>query len=206
MPITFSALRRKTFGDKNAPQYLIVGLGNPGLAYEKTRHNAGFMAVTRLAKELGISINKVKFEGLYGMGEVSGQKCLLLLPQTFMNNSGRSVSAFAKFYQIPPQNIIVCFDDISLPPGALRIRRKGSHGGHNGAKDICALLGSDDWQRIKLGVGAKPHPDYDLAKWVLSKFAEPEQKELERACQNAADALKLMVAGETDRAMNLYNS
>lgn len=186
--------------------YLIVGLGNPGSEYEATRHNAGFIVVDMLAEKLGCGLTKLKFKSLYGTADIGGKKCLILKPQTFMNNSGEAVRDAAAFYKIPAENIIVVSDDISLDVGRLRIRRKGSDGGHNGLKSIIYLLNNDNFARIKVGVGKKPHPDYDLAAWVLSRFKNDEVDNLKKAAENACDAIKLMVEGKTDMAMNKFNS
>lgn len=195
--------KKKEFGQSF--DWLIVGLGNPGLEYEETRHNAGFLAIDELAETYGADIKKLKCKALYGECEISGQRCLLCKPQTFMNNSGEAVRDLAAFYKIPPQRTLVLFDDISLEPGRLRIRRKGSDGGHNGVKSIIYLTGSDAFPRVKIGVGKKPHPDYDLAKWVLSRFKQEEIEPMKTALQNAAAAVALIVGGETDEAMNRYN-
>ena len=194
------------FGNKGGPKWLVVGLGNPGITYEKTRHNAGFLALDKLAASENIRVDRLKYQSLIGQGEIAGVSCLLMKPQTYMNNSGQSVSQAAAFYKIPPQNILVFFDDITQDPGVLRIRRNGSHGGHNGAKDISQLLGSDDYPRIRLGIGDKPHKDYDLAAWVLSKFTDAEWKEMEDAADRAAKAAKLIIQGQTDLAMNRFNT
>lgn len=195
--------KKKDFGQSF--DWLIVGLGNPGPEYEETRHNAGFLAVDKLAEKYGVPIKKLKCKALYGDCEIAGQKCLLCKPQTFMNNSGEAVRDLAAFYKIPPERTLILFDDISLEPGRLRIRRKGSDGGHNGVKSIIYLTGSDAFPRIKIGVGKKPHPDYDLAKWVLSRFKPEEIESMKTAFQNAAAAAALIVGGETDKAMNRYN-
>ena len=186
-------------------EYLVVGLGNPGLQYEKTRHNAGFYCLDFFAKEHGISIDRLKYRALTALTEIGGHRCLLLKPQTFMNRSGESVQAAAAFYKIPPERIIVVFDDISLPVGRLRIRRKGSDGGHNGIKDIILHLNSEDFPRIKIGVGEKPHPDYDLADWVLSRFTESEEKTLGSVADRCSRALETMIDGRCDQAMNQFN-
>lgn len=186
--------------------YMIVGLGNPGSEYEATRHNAGFIVIDMLAENLGCGLTKLKFKSLYGTADIGGKKCLILKPQTFMNNSGEAVRDAAAFYKIPAENIIVVSDDISLDVGRLRIRRKGSDGGHNGLKSIIYLLNNDNFARIKVGVGKKPHPDYDLAAWVLSRFKNDEVDNLKKAAENACDAIKLMVEGKTDMAMNKFNS
>ncbi len=188
------------------PEYLIVGLGNPGRQYELTRHNAGFLFADLLADKLSANINKIQFKSVTAAVELSGKKCLLMKPQTFMNNSGEAVKQAAAFYKIPPEKIIVVFDDISLPCGKLRIRRKGSAGGHNGIKSIIYHLNSDNFPRIKLGVGEKPHPDYELADWVLSNFKKDELPLLREAAEKACDAAELMVNGNTDKAMSNFNS
>ena len=187
-------------------EFLLVGLGNPGKQYENTRHNAGFMAVERIAEKHHTEIKRLKFKGLVGECSLAGKKVLLLKPSTFMNLSGQSVKEAMTFYKLPPERVIVLYDDINLEPGKLRIRRKGSDGGHNGMKNIIYLSGSDQFPRIRLGVGKKPHPDYNLADWVLSRFTPQEQKDLSLALDNAAAAAELMVAGNTDKAMNLYNN
>lgn len=185
-------------------EYLIVGLGNPGAKYEMTRHNAGFIVVDELAKRLGVGITKKAHQALCVQTEVAGKRCLIMKPQTFMNESGKAVADAARFYKVPTEKVLVIFDDISLDVGSLRIRRKGSSGGHNGIKSIGTYIG-DDFPRVKVGVGAKPHPDYDLAAWVLSKFKPDEVQPLNTAAQKACDAVEYIVAGETDRAMNLFN-
>ena len=185
--------------------WLIVGLGNPGREYEKTRHNAGFRAVDRLAEKLNCKIDKAKFQGLYGQTTYNGDKVYLLKPQTFMNLSGRAVVQLSAFFKIPPARIIVMFDDISLEPGRLRVRADGSAGGHNGIKSIITELGSQAFPRVKIGVGAKPHPQYDLADWVLSTFSANEEKDLVPALDRAADAaLSIIDRGVPDTA-NRFN-
>ena len=185
--------------------WLIVGLGNPGKEYEKTRHNCGWRAIDILADQLHCRIDKAKFQGLYGQCTYEGRKLLLLKPQTFMNLSGRSVVQLSAFFKIPPQRIIVLFDDISLAPGMLRVRASGSAGGHNGIKSIIQELGSQDFPRVKIGVGAKPHPDFDLADWVLSTFSANEEKELAPALDKAGQAaLSVMTAG-VPKTCGLYN-
>ena len=188
------------------PEYLIVGLGNPGRQYELTRHNAGFLFADLLADKNSAKISKIQFKSVTASIDVGGHKCLLMKPQTFMNNSGEAVKQAAAFYKIPPEKIIVVFDDISLPCGKLRIRRKGSAGGHNGIKSIIYHLNSDNFPRVKLGVGEKPHPDYDLADWVLSNFKKDEIPALHEAAEKACDAVELIVKGDTDKAMSNFNS
>lgn len=194
------------FKRKSAYDWLIVGLGNPGLQYENTRHNAGFIAADCFARENGFSFNKNKFEALLGECKIGSQRILVIKPQTFMNNSGRAVQKISAFYKIPNDKIIVMFDDISLDVGKIRMRRKGTHGGHNGIKDILQLLGSDDIMRIKIGVGKKPNPDYDLISWVLGRFPEEVRPELEKAALNTAKAVKEIIVRGIDSAMNKYNS
>ncbi|MBQ2903262.1 MAG: aminoacyl-tRNA hydrolase [Clostridia bacterium] len=197
---------RRNSTPSGPPEYLIVGLGNPGRQYELTRHNAGFLFADLLADKNNIKINKIQFKSVTASIELGGHKCLLMKPQTFMNNSGEAVKQAAAFYKIPPEKIIVVFDDISLPCGKLRIRRKGSAGGHNGIKSIIYLMNSDNFPRVKLGVGEKPHPDYDLADWVLSNFKKDEISALREAAEKACDAVELLVQGETDKAMSNFNS
>ena len=186
--------------------YIIVGLGNPGGEYEATRHNAGFIVIDMLAEECSCAVTKLKFKSLYGTAQIGDRKCILMKPQTYMNNSGEAVRDAAAFYKIPAERIIVVSDDILLDVGKLRIKRKGSDGGHNGLKSIIYLLNNDNFARIKVGVGKKPHPDYDLAAWVLSRFKNDEVDDLKKAAENACDAIKLMVEGKTDMAMNKFNS
>lgn len=200
-----SFFKRKT-APSGPPEYLIVGLGNPGRQYELTRHNAGFLFADLLADKCNVKINKIQFKAVTASIELGGHKCLLMKPQTLMNNSGEAVKQAAAFYKIPPEKIIVVFDDISLPCGKLRIRRKGSAGGHNGIKSIIYLMNSDNFPRVKLGVGEKPHPDYDLADWVLSNFKKDEIPALREAAEKACGAVELMVQGETDMAMSSFNS
>ncbi len=187
-------------------EYIIAGLGNPGMEYENTRHNAGFFTVDALAKQLGTEINRLRFKGKTAEVSVEGKRCLLLKPTTFMNLSGESIVQALEFYKIDAEKLIVIYDDISLEPGKLRIRRKGSHGGHNGIRSIIELTGREDFPRIKIGVGKKPHPDYDLAKWVLGKFSKEDSEKMKQSAANAAECIKLMVCGKTDEAMNKYNS
>lgn len=186
--------------------WLVVGLGNPGKKYEGTRHNAGFMAADALAQQLNITVDRLKFHALIGDGMCGEKRILLAKPQTFMNLSGQAVDEIMQFYKIPPERLLVMCDDISLAPGKLRIRRKGSHGGQNGMRNIIDMVETSDFCRIKLGIGAKPHPDYSLADWVLSHFTAGELKEMAQSAKNAADAAELIVNGQIDRAMNLFNS
>lgn len=189
-----------------APEYMIVGLGNPGKQYELTRHNAGFLFADLLADKNSTKINKIQFKAVTGIITLGNTKCLLMKPQTFMNNSGEAVREAAAFYKIPPERILVVFDDISLPCGKLRIRRKGSDGGHNGIKSIIYHLNSDAFPRIKLGIGEKPHPDYDLADWVLSAFKKDELALLHDAAENACSAAELIVSGNIEKAMSDFSN
>ncbi len=190
---------------KSKEAWLIVGLGNPGREYERTRHNCGFRALDILADKLGCRIDKGKFQGLYGQCNYSGNKLFLLKPQTFMNLSGRSVLQLSAYFSIPPQRIIVLFDDISLVPGRLRVRGDGSAGGHNGIKSIIHELGSQDFPRVKIGVGAKPTSEYDLADWVLSSFSASEVKDLAPALERAADAALCIIDKGIYEAANRFN-
>ena len=190
---------------KPACDWLVMGLGNPGENYARTRHNAGFRAVDRLAAALQVKVDRAKFRGLTAQAVWQGQKLLLLKPQTFMNNSGLSVMDAARFYKLPPERVIVIFDDISLPVGRLRVRADGSAGGHNGIKSIIGALNSQSFPRVKIGVGQKPHPDYDLADWVLSNFTREEEAHVERAAQAAAQAALEVVAGGVSAAAAKFN-
>lgn len=186
-------------------RWLIVGLGNPGPEYAKTRHNVGFRCLDILAGKLGCSIDKGKFQGLYGQVDYKGNRLYLLKPLTYMNLSGRSVLQLSAFFQVPPQRIIVLFDDISLEPGRLRVRPNGSAGGHNGIKSIIAELGSQEFPRVKIGVGAKPHPDFDLAAWVLSTFSAQEEKALSVSLENGAMAALTILEDGVAAAANKFN-
>ena len=193
------------FQQKSGYDWLIVGLGNPGSDYVNTRHNAGFQAVDALAAALGVKVNKIKFKALCAAANYRGQKLLLMKPETFMNASGIAVEAAAHFYKLPPERVLVLFDDISLPVGKIRVRKSGSAGGHNGIKSIIAMLRTEDVPRVKIGVGAKPHPDYDLADWVLSAFSKQEQPELDRALGNARDAALCIVTDGCEKAAANFN-
>lgn len=190
---------------QSSNRWLIVGLGNPGPEYAKTRHNVGFRCLDLLAEKLGVRVDKAKFQGLYGQTDYHGNRLYLLKPLTYMNLSGRSVLQLSAFFQVPPQRIIVLFDDISLEPGRLRVRPNGSAGGHNGVKSIIAELGSQEFPRVKLGVGAKPHPDFDLAAWVLSTFSAQEEKALSVSLENGAQAALTIIDQGTAAAANNFN-
>lgn len=185
--------------------YLIAGLGNPTREYEKTRHNAGFSVIDVLADRYGIDVSEKKHKALCGKGVIEGQKVLLVKPQTFMNLSGESLRAAADYYKIDPEDMIVIYDDISLEPGQLRIRLKGSAGGHNGIKNIIAQLGTQEFPRIKVGVGAKP-PKMDLADYVLGHFSKGEQEVMNDAFVEAAKAAVMMITEGSDKAMNHFNT
>lgn len=186
-------------------EYVIVGLGNPGRQYENTRHNAGFLSMDYIASELGVKLNKIKFKSTVAEATVAGKRCLLMKPSTFMNLSGQAVTEAMRFYKIPPEKTVIIFDDVSLDVGSMRVRRKGSDGGQNGMKNIIYLSGSDRFPRVKIGIGKKPHPDYDLKDWVLSRFSEKEKQQLSDLFPKIFDAVKLIVSDDIDQAMNLYN-
>lgn len=196
------------FGKKNyggSVEYLVVGLGNPDRKYENTRHNTGWMALDYIAEKLDCKVNKIKYKSLIGTCEIGNAKVMLMKPTTYMNNSGQAVVEAMNFYKIPAENVIVIFDDISLDVGKMRIRSKGSDGGQKGMRSIINLSGSQAFPRIKIGIGAKPNPDWDLADWVLSKFTDKEMKDLEKMFENAYKAVELIIDGKMDRAMNLFN-
>lgn len=192
------------FQKPSSVEFLIVGLGNPGAKYAGTRHNAGFDALDWAARRWGIRVDRARFDALTGTGEAAGHKVLLLKPQTFMNLSGQAVGKAAAFYKVPAQNVIVLFDDISLAPGRLRLRKAGSAGGHNGVKSIISQIGQE-FPRVKIGVGAKPYPEYDLADWVLSRFTPDERKAMEARYDDVADALEMMMKGQFEAAQSRYN-
>ena len=196
----------RTPAPQGAVEYIICGLGNPGTQYEGTRHNIGFMTIDTLCEKYKLDCKKLRFKSLTCDAMISGKRCLIMKPTTFMNNSGEAVTEAMSFYKIPPERTIIVFDDISLEPGKLRIRRKGSDGGHNGIKSIIYLSGSDMFPRIKMGVGAKPHPDYNLADWVLGHFKKEQAEALETAMDNAVSSIELMVGGKMNEEMNKFNS
>ncbi len=187
------------------PEYIVAGLGNPGKDYAATRHNAGFMALDHLAQRLNAKVNRAKFDALCGDAGIGGRAVLLMKPQTYMNASGIAISAAAEYYKIPPEHVIVLCDDITQAPGKLRIRRSGSAGGHNGLKSIIGMLDSENFPRIRLGIGEKPSAEYDLAAWVTGKFSEADRKALASRFDDVYHALELMIAGDFERAMCLYN-
>lgn len=184
--------------------YMIVGLGNPGEKYESTRHNIGFIMIDHIAEKLGVRINKLKFRALYVQTKIGAAKVLLVKPQTYMNLSGDAVGEASRYYKVPAERIIVISDDVSLPVGKMRIRRKGSAGGHNGLKSIIGRVG-DTFQRIRVGVGQKPEDDYDLADWVLGKFSKADIGILQKEKEDVFEAVKLMIRDDTEQAMNRFN-
>lgn len=186
--------------------FLVVGLGNPEKKYEKTRHNAGFMAIDYLAERLSVKVDRIKFSALVGEAVICGKRVLLMKPQTSMNLSGNAVLEAARFYKIEPENVIVFSDDITLDVGRLRVRRKGTHGGHNGLRSIEAKLSSQEYQRIKIGIGAKPHPDYDLADWVLGNFSNEDIAVLKGNFDKLYSGLSKMISGDTEGAMQICNA
>ena len=186
-------------------QWLVVCLGNPGPRYEGTRHNAGFLTAEALAKKLNVSVNRARFQALTGSCEIGGQRVLLMKPQTYMNLSGEAAAAAAKFYKIPPERVLVVSDETALPIGKLRVRKSGSAGGHNGLKSIIACLGSDQFPRIRLGVGAPPHEDYDLADWVLSSFKNQDAEDMAASAARAAEAVISYITDGPDKTMNRFN-
>ena len=193
------------FRSRGGVSWIVVFLGNPGPKYRDTRHNAGFMAADAMEKKLGVSINKLRFKALTAQATLGGEKVLLLKPQTYMNLSGESVSPAAAFYKVPPEHIIVVSDEVSLPIGKGRIRKSGSAGGHNGLKNIIAMLGTDAFPRIRMGVGAPPHADYDMADWVLSSFKNQDADDMRSLAVRVCDAVECYIAEGPDRAMNKFN-
>ena len=193
------------FSKSGGVQWMIVGLGNPGSEYERTRHNVGFRAVELLAGKAGVKIDRAKCRAFVRQCELAGQKVLLVKPQTYMNSSGEAVSLAAQYYKIPPERILVLSDDVSLDVGRVRVRGDGSAGGHNGLKSIIQHLGTQSFPRVKIGVGAKPHPDYDLADWVLSSFTPDEEKALSPAIEHAAEAALEFITHGLQSAASKYN-
>ena len=186
-------------------EWLIVCLGNVGSEYDNTRHNIGFMVADEIAERKNIPVQRLKFRALTNTCELGGAKVLLMKPTTYMNLSGDAAREAANFYKIPPERVIVVSDDVSLPVGKLRLRKNGSAGGHNGLKSLIAQLGSDQFPRVRIGVGEKPHPDYDLADWVLGKFVGDDKKVITEAVKKAADAVESVIRDGLDQAMNKFN-
>ena len=196
------------FFDRNrssGAEWLVVGLGNPGDKYENTRHNVGFLTVDELAERARVPVQRLKYRALTNTVELGGARVLLMKPVTYMNLSGEAVHEAASFYKVPPERILVVSDEVALAPGKIRVRRSGSAGGHNGLKNIIAHLGTDQFPRIRVGVGQKPHPDYDMADWVLGKFQGEDKKAVEEAVKRAADAAECLIQEGVDKAMNRYN-
>ena len=194
------------FFSKGGAEWIVAFLGNPGLKYNGTRHNAGFMAADAMEKKLGVRINKMRFKALTQTVDIGSHRVLLMKPQTYMNLSGDAIAQAAKFYKVPPERVIVVSDETALPIGKLRIRRGGSAGGHNGLKSIIARLGTDQFPRIRLGVGAPPHPDYDMADWVLAAFKGQDAADMEAVAEKAANAVACYITEGADKAMNKFNT
>ena len=202
----FDLFKKIETGASSLPiTHIVVGLGNVGKEYEKTRHNAGFMAIDALAEKCGVRIDRAKFHALTAEATIAGVRVLLMKPTTYMNNSGVAISEAAAFYKIAPENVIVLHDEISFDAGVMRIRRKGSAGGHNGLKSIIAHLGSDAFPRIKIGVGKKPSPEYDLVDFVLGKFSQDDLAKLAAENDSIIASVELMLTGKIDEAMNKYS-
>lgn len=197
---------KKTAAQGGAVEYIVVGLGNPGRQYENTRHNAGFIALDKLADKYNCNVSKMKYKALIGDCTIAGKRTLLMKPQTFMNLSGEAVVQAMSFYKIPPENVIVLFDEISLDVGRMRIRRKGSDGGQKGMRSIIELSGSSLFPRVKIGIGEKPNPNWQLADWVLSRFTAAEREALDKVTDNACGAVEYIIAGNIDKAMADFNS
>lgn len=193
------------FSSSGGPSWLVVFLGNPGPKYDFTRHNAGFLVCDTLAKKKGFAVNRLRFNALTAQVDLGGEKALVMKPQTFMNLSGNAVGQAVRFYKIPADHVLVVSDEVSLPPGKLRIRTKGSAGGHNGLKSIIAALGTDAFPRIRVGVGAPPHPDYDMADWVLGVFRDQDALDMQSAAERAAEAVESYIKDGPERAMNRFN-
>lgn len=201
----FRRQRNNSTPERKTNMYLIAGLGNPGTKYEMTRHNIGFHTIDYIADELGVKVKKLKYRALYGECEINGEKVLLVKPQTFMNLSGESIVEFVKFFKIPVENVIIISDDISLDTGRIRVRGKGSAGGHNGLKSIIYMLNSENFCRVRIGVGAPEHKDYELADFVLGRFSKDEIGVLEDAIKKAYKAVKEIIARGYESAMNKFN-
>ena len=206
----FDLFKQISTGNDSKPagniEYIVVGLGNPEKEYERTRHNAGFMAIDNIAGRLGVKTDRAKFKALVGEAVIADKRVLLMKPQTSMNLSGNAVIEAVNFYKLSPERVIVLSDDITLDVGRLRVRRKGTHGGHNGLRSIEARLSSQEYQRIKIGIGAKPHPDYDLVNWVLGNFTSDDMATLNESFDKLYMGLSKMLSGDTDGAMQICNA
>lgn len=189
----------------NGISWIVVFLGNPGTKYNGTRHNAGFMACDALERELKVSVNRLRFKALTATVSIGGEKVLLMKPQTYMNLSGEAVIQAVKFYKVPADHVIVVSDEVALPIGRMRIRKGGSAGGHNGLKNIIAQLGTDQFPRIRMGVGSPPHPDYDMADWVLGVFRNQDAADMEELAKRVSKAIQCYITEGADKAMNIYN-
>ena len=189
----------------NGVSWIVVFLGNPGIKYNGTRHNAGFMACDAVERDLGVNLNKLRFKALTATVSIGGEKVLLMKPQTYMNLSGEAVVQAVKFYKVAPEHVIVVSDEVALPIGKMRIRKSGSAGGHNGLKNIIALLGTDAFPRIRMGVGSPPHPDYDMADWVLGVFRNQDAADMAELAKRVSAAIQCYITEGADRAMNVYN-
>lgn len=194
-----------SYSKPGAIEYIVAGLGNPGIKYENTRHNSGFIALDYISKEVGSGIKVSKFKGLCGECELSGKKILLLKPQTFMNESGLSILEAMSFYKLGPENVIIILDEVALTVGKIRIRKKGSHGGQNGMRNIIDVCSTDKFTRIKIGVNDRPDKRWDLADWVLSRFSNSERKLIDETMSSVKKAVELIIEGNIDKAMNYYN-
>ena len=204
----FDLFKQISTGDdgRNLPvKYILAGLGNPGKEYEHTRHNAGFLAIDSIAAAKGVKIDRAKFQSLTAVADIGGVGVLLMKPQTYMNNSGSAVGEAARFYKIAPENVIVISDDVNLDVGRLRVRKSGSAGGQKGLNDIIEVLGTDQIPRIRVGVGKKPHPDYDIKDWVLSNFSKTEFEKLSETYPRVLVGAEKIVSGDLDGAMQLCN-
>lgn len=199
----FKKIEKKA--DTTPVSFIIAGLGNPGAQYEKTRHNIGFVAIDYIAEKLGVRIDRAKFHALTAETKIGEVRVLLMKPQTFMNNSGVAIGEAASFYKIPPERVLILHDEISFEPGMIRIRRKGSAGGHNGLKSIIAHLASEDFPRVKIGVGKKPSPEYDLADWVLGKLPKDHSDTIDAKREDILGAARLIAEGKIDDAMQRYS-
>lgn len=201
----FKQISKKEPENTEPITWIIAGLGNPGKKYEHTRHNAGFLTIDRIAGMIGAKIDRVKFQALCGEAVLAGHRVLLMKPQTLMNASGMAVSEAAAFYKIPADHIVVISDDINLDPGHIRARRKGSAGGQKGLNDIITCMGTEEIPRVRMGVGKKPHPDFELADWVLSEFSPKELDDLLAAAEVAKQGIEKILSGNFDAAMQLCN-
>ena len=203
----FKQIEKKDASQTQLPvSYLVVGLGNPGREYQKNRHNAGFLCAELIAEKYSAEFRKAGFKSVYADITANGVRFLLMKPQTYMNNSGEAVREAAQFYKIAPDHIIVISDDVSLDVGKQRIKRKGSDGGQKGLKSIIYHLQSDAFPRVKIGVGKKPHPEYNLADWVLGDIPQSEWPQFEDSLKNGREAIDLILQGKIDAAMNQFNS